>query len=186
MPRARTVLPIFGLTLIVSVLSLVAPADAMPPNPPGTPSGSPPPAAPPPKPTTGAPAAPKTTKPKPATTSSSADTTVPTRRPPDVEQGLKLYKQSCWQCHGETGLGDGPAAAALIGGVPPIGDLDKGLDALVRVISEGRGRMPAYSEDIDRHDARRILVYLREKRAGRAPAPGSDDEDAGSGEEGGG
>jgi mono/diheme cytochrome c family protein len=180
MPR-----PLLPALLLLAPLALLA---ATPAEPTGAPPATTPATG---APTTGAPAtAPKTpprttpTKPK---TSSSTDTTVPTRRPPDVEVGLRLWKQSCWQCHGDTGAGDGPAASALIGGVPPIGSLEGGaLDALVKVVSNGRGRMPAYSEDIDRHDARRILVYLREKRAGRAPAPGSADDDEAAGEEGGG
>jgi high-affinity iron transporter len=32
---------------------------------------------------------------------------------PDLEEGAKLYAQSCASCHGPTGHGDGPAAAAL-------------------------------------------------------------------------
>lgn len=31
----------------------------------------------------------------------------------DVEQGKKLYGQFCATCHGQSGKGDGPAAAAL-------------------------------------------------------------------------
>jgi cytochrome c oxidase cbb3-type subunit 3 len=31
----------------------------------------------------------------------------------DVEQGKKLYGQFCASCHGQSGKGDGPAAAAL-------------------------------------------------------------------------
>lgn len=99
--------------------------------------------------------------------------TMPTKRPPDYEVGKKLWAQSCWQCHGEKGLGDGPAAAALPGGVPSLDGKVKGekFDALVRVIQDGRGRMPAYSEDIDEHDSRRILQYLRDVMEGKTPPP---------------
>jgi cytochrome c oxidase cbb3-type subunit 3 len=31
----------------------------------------------------------------------------------DAEQGKKLYEQFCVSCHGQSGKGDGPAAAAL-------------------------------------------------------------------------
>jgi mono/diheme cytochrome c family protein len=111
-------------------------------------------------------------------------TAMPTKRPSDHDGGKRLYEQSCWQCHGDAGRGDGPAANDIPGGVPSLaGKLDpKQLDALVKVIQDGRGRMPAYSEDIDRHDSRRILVYLREKMDGvktdDAPDAG-DDEEAG-------
>ncbi|MFZ5477675.1 MAG: c-type cytochrome [Myxococcota bacterium] len=107
---------------------------------------------------------------------------MPTKRPPDAEVGERLWKQSCWQCHGEKGRGDGPAAAALPGGVPPLEARDARFDALVTVIQQGRNRMPAYAEDIDKHDARRILVYLKEVQEGRyrkkGAAKDTDEDDA--------
>jgi high-affinity iron transporter len=33
--------------------------------------------------------------------------------PPDLEEGARLFQQTCVACHGATGHGDGPAAAAL-------------------------------------------------------------------------
>jgi high-affinity iron transporter len=33
--------------------------------------------------------------------------------PPDLEEGARLFRESCAACHGSTGQGDGPAAAAL-------------------------------------------------------------------------
>ena len=33
--------------------------------------------------------------------------------PPDLDEGARLFAQSCASCHGATGHGDGPAAAAL-------------------------------------------------------------------------
>lgn len=114
---------------------------------------------------------------------------LPTKRPPDRDVGERLWKQSCWQCHGEKGKGDGPAAAAVIGGVPTLEGKVKGEDfePLVAVIQAGRGRMPAYAEDIDKHDSRRILVYLRDVLEGRGPPPKEkgEDEDVGGAEAGG-
>lgn len=99
--------------------------------------------------------------------------TVPSKRPPDPEVGERLWAQSCWQCHGESGKGDGPASAAVPGGVPAMKEkvVDADFSAFIEVIEDGRGRMPAYAEVIDRHDARRILVYLRDKGEGKAPPP---------------
>jgi mono/diheme cytochrome c family protein len=96
---------------------------------------------------------------------------MPTKRPPDAEVGERLYKQSCWQCHGEKGRGDGPAAAAIPGGVPPLEAKDGQFGAMVDVIQGGRGRMPAFAEDIDKHDSRRILVYLKDLQEGRFKKP---------------
>ena len=47
--------------------------------------------------------------------------------------------------------------------------------------------MPAYAEDIDKHDARRILVYLKDLQEGRmkkpaAPKDKTDEEDDEQGE----
>lgn len=94
---------------------------------------------------------------------------MPTKRAPDQEVGERLWKQSCWQCHGAKGAGDGPAAAAMVGGVPTLAGKIRGedFDQLVAVIQDGRGRMPAYKEDIDKHDSRRILVYLRDVLEGK-------------------
>lgn len=98
---------------------------------------------------------------------------MPTKRPPDYEVGQRLWKQSCWQCHGESGKGDGPAAAALTGGVPSLEGKVRGeeFDRLVQLIQEGRGAMPAYSENIDTHDSRRILQYIRDVLEGKPPPP---------------
>jgi high-affinity iron transporter len=43
------------------------------------------------------------------------------RRPLDLAEGRKIYEQSCSSCHGETGLGDGPAGRALNPHPPAIG-----------------------------------------------------------------
>ncbi len=103
---------------------------------------------------------------------------MPTKRAPDYEVGKRLWAQSCWQCHGEAGKGDGPAAAALPGGVPSLEGKVRGedFDALVKVVQDGRGRMPAYSENIDQHDSRRILQYLRDVMEGKPPPPSEDKE----------
>ena len=105
--------------------------------------------------------------------------TMPSKRPPDYEVGKRLWKQSCWQCHGETGAGDGPSAAAIPGGVAPLKFKGEEIDAMVLVVQDGRGRMPAYSEDIDKHDSRRILQYVRDMMSGKKPPT----EDAGGGPE---
>ncbi|MSQ03569.1 MAG: cytochrome c [Myxococcales bacterium] len=107
-----------------------------------------------------------------------AASSVPTKRPPDRERGRELYLLSCWQCHGTEGKGDGPAATALVGGVPSLlGAVSKDkFDALIKVIEDGKGSMPAYNEDIDKHDARRILLYVEDALQGRTEARGEKGE----------
>lgn len=104
-------------------------------------------------------------------------TGMPTKRAPDPEVGMRLYNQSCWQCHGMTGKGDGPAAGSVLGGVPSLVDAVKALPdgkegawaPMIDVIQQGKGKMPAYAEDIDKHDSKRILIYLKGVVEGKAP-----------------
>ena len=66
-------------------------------------------------------------------------------------------------CHGETAAGDGPAATSLPSGVPDLrGQLpEERWDDLVSGIMAGQGACPAFAEELDRRDARRILQYLK-------------------------
>ncbi|MBM4393050.1 MAG: cytochrome c [Deltaproteobacteria bacterium] len=102
---------------------------------------------------------------------------VPTKRKPDREAGRDTYLKSCWQCHGETGTGDGPAAAAMVGGVPTLVPLlekgvpgDQEMDRLVDLVLDGKGRMPAYREDYDKHQIRRVFLYLTDAVKGKTAA----------------
>jgi mono/diheme cytochrome c family protein len=103
---------------------------------------------------------------------------MPSTRPSDRERGRELWLRSCWQCHGEAGKGDGPAAAAFAAGVPSlVGKVPpEEFDRLVTVVLDGRGPMPAFREDIDKHDTRRILVYLQDALQGRTKS-GDDKKD---------
>lgn len=100
--------------------------------------------------------------------------TVPTRRPNDQEQGQALWAQSCSACHGKDGRGDGPAVADLVGGIAPLAGKipeDGEMDRVIDLVQAGRGRMPAFSETIDRPDTRRVLVYIRERMEGHDGPP---------------
>jgi mono/diheme cytochrome c family protein len=96
---------------------------------------------------------------------------MPSRRASDPEIGETLWKQSCWQCHGESGKGDGPAAASVVGGVPSLEGriIEENFDELVEVIQAGKGRMPGFSETMEKQDSRRILIYLKDRMAGKPP-----------------
>ena len=97
---------------------------------------------------------------------------MPSRRAPDPEIGERLWTQSCQSCHGEIGKGDGAAAAAVVGGVPDLSGrvTDEALDALIQSVQDGKGRMPAFSQTIERPDTRRLLIYLRDRQGGK-PLP---------------
>ena len=82
-----------------------------------------------------------------------------------TEKGEKIYQKLCWTCHGKTGKGDGPAAAALT--VAP-SDYSEELvqsqsdGALYWKISNGRGEMVSY-QNLLTDDQRWMLVnYIRQ------------------------
>ena len=91
----------------------------------------------------------------------------PTKRPLDADRGGQLYMQNCWMCHGKRGKGDGPAASAFPTVSPDIaktwGAKDK--EKMIRLILDGRGDMPAFSQVMDRKDAKRILLWLEDPKA---------------------
>ncbi len=136
------------------------------------PEGEPAPAAEPVVPAPRRKPAPRAPKEPQVASKTNGESVVATKRDSDEETGRRLWQRSCWQCHGDVGAGDGPAASALVGGVPSLSGKVSvaGFDALVTVIQVGRGRMPAFGEDIDKHDSRRILVYLEGRMSGRVGA----------------
>ena len=86
---------------------------------------------------------------------------VPKKLPPPKERGENLYKELCWQCHGSLGKADGPLSKVV--SAPALAGVTKEKEKLhIDIIQNGKGRMPAYSEVIDRHDSRRILLWLRD------------------------
>ena len=88
---------------------------------------------------------------------------VPKKLPPSKERGENLYKELCWQCHGMKGEGNGPLSSVLKTTVPAIaGELEQPEKILIDIIQQGKGAMPAYEQLIDRHDSRRILLWLKD------------------------
>jgi mono/diheme cytochrome c family protein len=119
---------------------------------------------------------------------------VPKKRGSDYEEGKKIWKRSCWQCHGAKAEGDGPAAGAVAGGVPTLrGGVvvkDKRND-LIRSVLNGKGLMPAFSAEMERPDAKRVLIFLEklDERDGvdpeeeeEAPNPSEEEEEEEAGE----
>jgi mono/diheme cytochrome c family protein len=87
---------------------------------------------------------------------------VPSKLPPDKERGEALYKTNCSMCHGATAQGDGALSGALQKPAPRLaGNIRTDeQDGNIDLIQQGRGDMPAYSAIMDRHDTRRVLVWL--------------------------
>jgi mono/diheme cytochrome c family protein len=86
-----------------------------------------------------------------------------------IASGASLYQANCVSCHGETGAGDGPAAAGMS---PPPANLrwtmrrPMATDGyLMWTISDGGATlgtaMPAFAGVLDEQDRWRIIRYLR-------------------------
>lgn len=82
----------------------------------------------------------------------------------DVAQGKQVYATYCVVCHGETGKGDGVAAAALD---PKPRDLTTGEfkygstdEELFKFITEGKGAMPPWGS-LSEADRRAVIEYIR-------------------------
>ena len=93
---------------------------------------------------------------------SSAWAGVPSKLPPDKERGEALYQANCGMCHGVTAQGDGPLSAVLQRPAPRLAGAihTNKQEGNIDLIQQGRGDMPAYSAIMDRHDTRRVLVWL--------------------------
>ena len=81
-----------------------------------------------------------------------------------IARGRVLFQNNCTICHGESGKGDGPAAATLQ--IPPANLYDHipyhPDTFFFNVISKGlSGIMPAFEGQISEEDRWNILNYLR-------------------------
>lgn len=89
--------------------------------------------------------------------------------PKSVAAGKELFIAACMPCHGATGRGDGPAAAALERDAKPIrpGNLsdpklrEQTDGALFWKMSEGRTPMPAFQEVLTEEQRWQIVNYVR-------------------------
>lgn len=93
-------------------------------------------------------------------------------------RGKELYDDLCFQCHGVNGLADTALAASTnapkLAGQFADGNYADG----VKIVQQGIGVMPAYEMVIDKHDSKRILIYLSglDAETGIDPRVKSEDE----------
>ena len=94
--------------------------------------------------------------------------------PIDLARGRQVYTDRCASCHGERGLGDGPAARGMTPAPPALGDPALMADAtpalLYRVISVGvpGTQMPAWSAQLTPQQRWEVVAYIQSLHASAA------------------
>jgi mono/diheme cytochrome c family protein len=92
-----------------------------------------------------------------------------------LANGRMYYQINCAVCHGDRGMGDGPAVKFGMAGISIVTDMTRSRTDgyLFGMIRNGRGLMPSYNriEELDRWD---VVNYVRglQGAAGRAVAVG--------------
>lgn len=78
----------------------------------------------------------------------------------DPQQGRKLYKTHCENCHGTSGAGQIPGAPDFLRG----DTLMRPDIELMRTVKAGRGMMPAYQGMFTEPELLDVIAYLRTLR----------------------
>ncbi|MBL7697442.1 MAG: c-type cytochrome [Chitinophagaceae bacterium] len=81
-----------------------------------------------------------------------------------IAKGRELYKLHCWQCHGESGYGDGAAGGAL--GAQPANfhsnRVRRQADGeLFWKLANGRGNMPPFKDVLKDEERWELITYIR-------------------------
>lgn len=81
----------------------------------------------------------------------------------DAEAGKAIFEKNCAGCHGADGKGN-PAVAKTLGekglNIVTKETTQKSDDALLKIIAEGAGKMPA-SKKLDKNEQKQALQYSR-------------------------
>jgi mono/diheme cytochrome c family protein len=92
-----------------------------------------------------------------------------------IANGRMYYQINCAVCHGDRGMGDGPAARYGVPGISIVSDITKARTDgyLFGMIRNGRGLMPPYNR-IEEHDRWDVVNYVRglQGAGGRSVAVG--------------
>jgi cytochrome c6 len=76
--------------------------------------------------------------------------------------GAAVYKSKCAMCHGPDGSGQTPMGKTLKLRGLHSPDVQKQTDAeLVKVISDGKGKMPAYKGKVSADEINALVAFIR-------------------------
>jgi len=93
--------------------------------------------------------------------------------PESVSKGQTIFKKNCQMCHGEKGMGDGPAGQRLKPKPANLADksgMEKLSDGeLFEAITKGKNPMPAFEHKLNETDRWHVINFIR-TFAGPAPA----------------
>ena len=82
----------------------------------------------------------------------------------EVQSGKATYDKLCASCHGSDGKGN-PAMTKVFGekelNIATKATSQKKDDELLKVITKGRGKMPAAGKELSKQEQKEILGYMR-------------------------
>jgi mono/diheme cytochrome c family protein len=79
-----------------------------------------------------------------------------------ASDGAALYKTSCGSCHGANGAGETPVGKSLKVRDLRSGEVQKQTDLeLTKIISGGKGKMPAYGKKMSNDDIQALIAHIR-------------------------
>ncbi len=82
----------------------------------------------------------------------------------EAKAGKATYDKLCVSCHGTDGKGN-PAMTKVFGektlNIATKATSDKKDEELLKVITEGRGKMPAAGKDLSKQDQKQVLEHIR-------------------------
>jgi len=78
------------------------------------------------------------------------------------DDAARIFKANCVLCHSANGSGDSTAGKALKAKDLRSAEVQKKSDAeILAVITKGKGKMPAFAEQIQPTDMKKVVVYVR-------------------------
>jgi len=78
------------------------------------------------------------------------------------DDAARIFKANCVLCHSANGSGDSTAGKALKAKDLRSAEVQKKSDAeILAVITKGKGKMPAFAEQIQPTEMKKVVVYVR-------------------------